>query len=56
MLPTRTLTQAQTDEKIKAVNDALSGHSGDKVAHITAEERTAWNAKHDRRRCRYRQE
>lgn len=38
-------TKAQTDEKIKAVNDALSGHSGDKVAHITAEERTAWNAK-----------
>ena len=38
-------TRAQTDEKIKAVNDALSGHSGDKVAHITAEERTAWNAK-----------
>lgn len=38
-------TKAQTDEKIKAANDALSGHSGDKVAHITAEERTAWNAK-----------
>lgn len=38
-------TKTQTDEKIKAVNDALSGHSGDKVAHITAEERTAWNAK-----------
>lgn len=38
-------TKAQTDEKIKAVNDALTGHSGDKVAHITAKERSAWNAK-----------
>lgn len=40
-------TKAEIDKKIKAINDATTAHTGDKVAHITAEERTAWNAKID---------
>ena len=40
-------TKAEIDKKIKAINDAATAHTGDKVAHITAEERTAWNAKVD---------
>ena len=38
-------TKAQTDEKIKAVNDALTTHAADTVAHVTADERKTWNAK-----------
>lgn len=33
------------DEKVKAVSDALDTHKGDTVAHITADERSKWNAK-----------
>lgn len=40
-------TKAEIDKKIKAINDAATAHTGDKVAHITAEERTAWNTKID---------
>ena len=40
-------TKAEIDKKIKAINDAATAHTSDKVAHITAEERTAWNAKID---------
>lgn len=40
-------TKAEIDKKIKAINDAATAHTGDKVAHITAAERTAWNAKID---------
>lgn len=40
-------TKAEIDKKIKAINDAATAHTGDKVVHITAEERTAWNAKVD---------
>lgn len=40
-------TKAEIDKKIKAINDAATAHTGDKVAHITAEERTAWNTKVD---------
>lgn len=38
-------TKAETDAKIKKVQDQLDGHSKDAVVHITAEERKAWNAK-----------
>lgn len=38
-------TKVETDAKIKKVQDQLDGHSKDTVAHITAEERKAWNAK-----------
>ena len=38
-------TKAETDAKIKAVKDDLDAHKADAVVHITAEERTAWNAK-----------
>lgn len=38
-------TRAETDAKVKAVQDALSDHTNDTVAHITAAERTAWNEK-----------
>lgn len=40
-------TKAEIDKKIKAINDAATAHTGNKVVHITAEERTAWNAKVD---------
>ena len=40
-------TKAEIDKKIKAINDAATAHTSDKVAHITAKERTAWNAKID---------
>lgn len=40
-------TKAEVDKKIKAINDAATAHTGDKVAHITAKERAAWNAKID---------
>lgn len=38
-------TKAEVDAKIKAVNDALTSHSGDTTVHITAAERKAWNDK-----------
>lgn len=38
-------TKAETDAKIKKVQDQLDGHAKDAVVHITAEERKAWNAK-----------
>lgn len=38
-------TKAETDAAIKKVSDTLAGHESDAVAHITAGERTAWNAK-----------
>lgn len=38
-------TKAETDAKIKKVQDQLDGHSNDAVVHITAEERNTWNAK-----------
>ena len=38
-------TKAETDAKIKTVRDALTDHANDAVAHITADERTAWNEK-----------
>lgn len=38
-------TKAETDAKIKKVQDQLDGHSKDTVVHITAEERKAWDTK-----------
>lgn len=38
-------TKAETDQKVKAVQDALDGHKNDAVAHVTADERKTWNAK-----------
>lgn len=38
-------TKAETNQKIKAVQDALDGHAADAVAHVTADERKTWNAK-----------
>lgn len=38
-------TKAETDQKVKAVQDALTSHIGDTVAHVTAEERKTWNSK-----------
>lgn len=38
-------TKAETDAAIKKVNDALTAHAADNVAHVTKEERDAWNAK-----------
>lgn len=38
-------TKAQTDEKIKAVNDALSEHTGNADIHVTAEKKAEWDAK-----------
>lgn len=38
-------TKAETDAKVKAVQDALDAHKADTVAHVTAEERKTWNAK-----------
>ena len=38
-------TKAETDAKIKKVQDQLDGHAKDTVVHITAEDRKAWNAK-----------
>ena len=38
-------TKAETDQKVKTVQDALTGHIGDTVAHVTAEERKTWNGK-----------
>lgn len=38
-------TQAATANAVKKVNDAVVTHSADEVKHITAAERTSWNAK-----------
>lgn len=38
-------TKAETDAKVKAVSDALSEHTANAEIHITAAERTEWNAK-----------
>ena len=38
-------TKAETDAKVKNVQDQLDNHTSDTVVHITAAERTAWNAK-----------
>ena len=38
-------TKAETDAKVKSVQDALTSHTGDTTVHITAAERAAWNAK-----------
>ena len=38
-------TKAETDAKLKKVQDQLDGHAKDAVVHITAEERKAWNSK-----------
>lgn len=38
-------TKAQTDAKVKVVQDELKAHKEDAVAHVTAAEREAWNAK-----------
>lgn len=38
-------TKAETDAAIKVVADDLATHKADAVSHITADERTTWNAK-----------
>ena len=38
-------TKAETDAKVKKVQDQLDNHTSDAVVHITAEERAAWNEK-----------
>lgn len=38
-------TKAETDAKVKAVQDALTDHAADAVAHVTAAERKAWDEK-----------
>lgn len=38
-------TKAETDAKVKKVQDQLDNHANDTVVHITAEERAAWNEK-----------
>lgn len=38
-------TKAETDAKIKKVQDQLDNHANNTVVHITAEERAAWNEK-----------
>ena len=38
-------SKAAIDEKVKTVSDALDTHKADAVAHITADERSKWNAK-----------
>lgn len=40
-------TTASVEAKVKVVQDDLNGHKADAVAHITADERTAWNGKLD---------
>lgn len=40
-------TTASVEAKVKVVQDDLNEHKADAVAHITAEERTAWNGKLD---------
>lgn len=40
-------TTASVEAKVKVVQDDLNKHKADAVAHITADERTAWNGKLD---------
>ena len=40
-------TTASVEAKVKVVQDDLNEHKADAVAHITADERTAWNSKLD---------
>ena len=40
-------TTAAVEAKVKVVQDDLNEHKADAVAHITADERTAWNGKLD---------
>lgn len=40
-------TTADVEAKVKVVQDDLNEHKADAVAHITADERTAWNGKLD---------
>ena len=40
-------TTAATPKAVKTVNDNLSTHAGNTTVHVTAAERTAWNAKSD---------
>lgn len=46
-------TTASVEAKVKVVQDDLNGHKADAVAHITAEERTAWNGKLDANNADY---
>lgn len=46
-------TTASVEAKVKVVQDDLKGHKADAVAHITAEERTAWNGKLDANNADY---
>lgn len=44
---TEVYTKDETDAAIKVVSDTLDEHKNDTDIHITADERTAWNAKAD---------
>lgn len=46
-------TTASVEAKVKVVQDDLNAHKADAVAHITAEERTAWNGKLDANNADY---
>lgn len=46
-------TTASVEAKVKVVQDDLNGHKADAVAHITADERTAWNGKLDANNADY---
>lgn len=38
-------TKAEVDAKLKTINDTISNHANDAVAHVTADERKVWDAK-----------
>ena len=38
-------TKAETDEKVKAVKDAISGHESNAGIHVTKAQKTSWDAK-----------
>ena len=38
-------TKAETDEKVKAVKDAISGHESNADIHVTKAQKTSWDAK-----------
>lgn len=46
-------TTADVEAKVKVVQDDLNEHKADAVAHITADERTAWNGKLDANNADY---
>ena len=46
-------TTASVEAKVKVVQDDLNEHKADAVAHITADERTAWNGKLDANNADY---